>query len=580
MWSRPVPLIGDDTSARERAQDPGAWAFPQGQRDALHEVIAARRDIRRFRPDAVPQADLRRVLQAAHAAPSVGHSQPWRFIVVEEPATRERAALLADRERLRQAAQLDVDAGRRLLDLQLEGIREAPLGIVVCCDRRTPAAGVLGRASFPDADLWSCACAIQNLWLAARAEGLGVGWVTLFRPADLAALLHLPQGVVTLGWLCLGWPDERPPSPGLERAGWSRRAPLDDVVLHERWPDDADAQAPAAPASHLRAPGPPAVVGVRDGTDRLLTPPGSLGVLDRALDRICALGHRTLGTGTLVLVGADHPVTRYGISAYPVSVTADVLTAAAAGSALGAAAARAAGLRTLVADAGVGDRLVEGTTDVRRQDPAGDLVTDDALSAADVERLLGHGHRLGRAAAADGVVALGEVGVGNTTVAAALTAVLLDLPPSDVVGLGAGADSAMLVRKTDTVARALDRARRVHGSSLGHPLVAVGAVGGAEIAVLAGVVLGAAEAGAPIVLDGLATCVAALVAVRLQPAVAAHLSAGQRSRERAHQLALVELGLEPLLDLRLRAGEGVGACLATGLLRTALEARTTTATTT
>ena len=95
---------------------------------------------------------------------------------------------------------------------------------------------MFGRATFPDADVWSCACAIENLWLAARAEGLGVGWVTLFEPAALAGLVGLPEGVVTLGWLCLGWPDERPPEPGLERAGWSRRAPLHDVVLRNRWP--------------------------------------------------------------------------------------------------------------------------------------------------------------------------------------------------------------------------------------------------------------------------------------------------------------------------------------------------------
>ena len=141
------------------------------------------------------------VLSAGHAAPSVGHSQPWRFVVVEDAVARDRAGLLVDRERLAQAAQLEPDAARRLLDLQLEGIREAPLGIVVACDRRTPAAGVLGRATFPDADLWSCACAIQNLWLAARAEGLGVGWVTLFDPADLEGLLGLPDGVISIGEL-------------------------------------------------------------------------------------------------------------------------------------------------------------------------------------------------------------------------------------------------------------------------------------------------------------------------------------------------------------------------------------------
>ncbi|HYO37995.1 MAG TPA: 5,6-dimethylbenzimidazole synthase, partial [Geodermatophilus sp.] len=248
-FPRPVPLIGDATSAAERAGDPAGWAMP-GEAEGLYAVVAARRDVRRFRPDPVPDDVLRRVLAAGHAAPSVGHSQPWRFVVVRAAATRDRAAVLTDAERLRQAAQLEPDAARRLLDLQLEGVREAPLGIVVCCDRRTPAAGVLGRATFPDADLWSCAAAIQNLWLAARAEGLGMGWVTLFRPEELAGLVGLPDGVETLGWLCVGWPDERPPAPGLERAGWSRRLPLDAVVVEDRWP--ADDGGPAAPASHLR----------------------------------------------------------------------------------------------------------------------------------------------------------------------------------------------------------------------------------------------------------------------------------------------------------------------------------------
>ncbi|MGI8806436.1 MAG: 5,6-dimethylbenzimidazole synthase [Acidimicrobiales bacterium] len=309
------------------ARDPQAWAFSAGQRDGLHAVIEARRDIRRFRPEPVPDDVVMRVLSAAHAAPSVGHCQPWRFIVVREAATRDSAALLADGARLAQAAQLAPGSARRLLDLQLEGIREAPLGIVVCCDRRAPAAGVLGRATYPDADLWSCACAIENLWLAALAAGLGVGWVTLFPPAELARLLHLPEGVVTMGWLCVGWPDERPPSPGLEHAGWSRRAPLADVVLYERWPDDDTASAPAAPTSHLRAPDQHAVVSVRDSADTLLSPPGSLGALDRAVNKVLAIGHRDAPSGRLVLVGADHPVCVHGISAYGQAVTRAVLEA-------------------------------------------------------------------------------------------------------------------------------------------------------------------------------------------------------------------------------------------------------------
>ncbi|HET7799077.1 MAG TPA: 5,6-dimethylbenzimidazole synthase [Humibacillus xanthopallidus] len=545
-YRRPVPTIGDATSAAERAQAPDAWAMPDDLA-ALDRVIAARRDIRRFRPDPVPDDVLTAVLAAGHQAPSVGHSQPWRFVVVTEQATRDAAALMADRSRLRQAHGMAEESARGLLDLRLEGIREAPLGVVVACDRRTPAAGVLGRATFPDADLWSCAAAIENIWLTARAHGLGLGWVTLFEPAELAQLLGLPDGVETLGWLCVGWPDERPPEPGLERAGWSKRIPLEQVVMRERWAERD------APTSHLRAPQPADVVAARDRADDLLTVPGSLGVLDTVLDRITALPS-TEGRGTLVIAAADHAVTAYGISAFDASVTADVARATRAGTSMGAVAARSAGLDLEFIDAGIACSR-------------GDLVTTDALDEPTYAALLGLGRGRGAALAGSGPVALGEVGVGNTTVAATVAAALLELSAEEVVGRGSAADAAMGERKRDVVTRAL---RRV-GPVTGHD--ALRRLGGGELAVLAGVVLGVAEAGGVVVLDGLATSVSALAATRLEPAVAAHLVAGQRSRERAHALVLRELGLEPLLDLRLRAGEGVGAALATGVIRDGLALR-------
>lgn len=575
-WPRPVPLIGDKTSAAERANGPDAWAFPQLARDSLYDIMSARRDIRRFRPDPVDPGIVERVLTAAHSAPSVGHSQPWRFIVVTAAETRERAARMADEHRLKQARQLTPDSARRLLDLQLEGIREAPYGVVVTCDRRTPAAGVLGRATFPDADLWSCACAIENLWLAARAEGLGMGWVTLFDPKELAVLLGLPEGVVTLGWLCLGWPDERPPAPGLERAGWSHRQPLHDVVLRERWtqgvPDQTGETAanvqPAPPPSHLRAPDSNRVVGARDRADELLTPPGSLGALDRCVDRVvAAMGDRkSPERGRLLLVAGRHPVSALGVSAYPDSVTDDILAASAVGESAAAVAARSAALTFQVVDAGAS---------------IGNLMCTDALPGSLAEDLLSRGRIIGEAAGRDHcLLALGEVGVGNTTVAAALSAALLDLSAEDVVGLGAGADSAMIERKRQVIEAALLRTASERGPSLREPMVALAALGGPEMCVMAGAVLGAARAGTITVLDGLATTVAAAAAVALEPGAAAYLVAGQRSRERAHAAVLEHLGVEPLLDLRLRAGEGVGAALASGLLLAALRIRRETGRTT
>ena len=228
---------------------------------------------------------------------------------------------------------------------------------------------------------------------------------------------------------------------------------------------------------------------------------------------------------------------------------------------MGAVAARSAGLDVELVDAGIACHR-------------GDLVTTDALDPPTYAALLALGRERGAALAGTGLVALGEVGVGNTTVAAALAAALLDLPAEEVVGRGSSADAAMAERKRDVVTRALRRVGPVSGHEVMRRL------GGGELAVLCGVVLGVAEAGGVVVLDGLATSVSALAATRLEPAVAAHLVAGQRSRERAHALVLRELGLEPVLDLRIRAGEGVGAALATGVIRDGLALRAGVARTT
>jgi nicotinate-nucleotide--dimethylbenzimidazole phosphoribosyltransferase len=295
-------------------------------------------------------------------------------------------------------------------------------------------------------------------------------------------------------------------------------------------------------------------------------------VLDAAVDRAVALGRADADGGTLVLAAADHPVAAHRISAYDAGTTHDVVTAAVEGSALGVSAARGAGLAVSVVDAGVGEQPVSGAEDARPRDARGDLVTAPAMTRADVERLLAAGRVLGAAAAQRGVVALGEVGVGNTTVAAALACGLLHVEPSAVVGLGAGADSEMLERKAAVVAGAVGRA-----GSISDPLTALAELGGPEFAVLAGVTLGAAGARAVVVVDGFATSLAALIAVQLEPAAQACLVAGQRSRERGHELVLQALGLEPLLDLRMRAGEGVGAALAAGLLLAGLRMRRETA---
>ena len=248
------------------------------------------------------------------------------------------------------------------------------------------------------------------------------------------------------------------------------------------------------------------------------------------VDRTVALGLESDAPVSAVIAAAGHPVTAHGVSTYDDSVTRQVLEATVAGESLGAVAARLVGADVVVVDAGVPGGPVAGTVPCRPLGARGDLVSSDAVSLPDAVRLVGAGRELGRSLGRR-LVALGEVGIGNTTVAAALVAGRLGLVAEDAVGLGAGGDSATLPRKRTTVDAALARAASAH-ADLGEPIVWLAALGGPEIAYLSGVALGAAEAGSLIVLDGLVTAAAALIAVAIEPAVAAHLVAGRRAASR------------------------------------------------
>ncbi|OBI77654.1 5,6-dimethylbenzimidazole synthase [Mycobacterium asiaticum] len=210
------------------------YAFTAPERRAVYRVIAERRDMRRFVPGSdVPEEVLTRLLQAAHAAPSVGLMQPWRFIRITDGQLRRRIHALVDEERALTGAALGPREAE-FLALKVEGIREcAELLVVALCDNRE--SHIFGRRTLPQMDLASVSCAIQNLWLAARCEGLGVGWVSLFDPRRLAELLDMPIDAEPVAILCLGPVPEFPDRPALELDGWTTARPLTDFVWENRW---------------------------------------------------------------------------------------------------------------------------------------------------------------------------------------------------------------------------------------------------------------------------------------------------------------------------------------------------------
>jgi 5,6-dimethylbenzimidazole synthase len=234
----------DDETPRAKGALAPAAPFSQDERAAVYRAIYTRRDVRNeFLDTPVPQDVVMRILDAAHHAPSVGFMQPWNFILIRDEAVRRRVSA-AFQNGAREEEALIAPENRSLYrSLKLEGILKAPLNICVTCDRERHGATGLGRTQQPNTDLLSAACAVQNLWLAARAEGVGVGWVSIMREEELREILGLPQQVVVVAYLCVGYVDCAYTRPELEVKNWARRLPLQELVYEDRWgarpaPDD------------------------------------------------------------------------------------------------------------------------------------------------------------------------------------------------------------------------------------------------------------------------------------------------------------------------------------------------------
>jgi 5,6-dimethylbenzimidazole synthase len=228
-------IVGDQTMQNKSALAAAA-PFSEQERDAVYKAIFTRRDVRdQFLPDTVPDDVVQRLLKAAHHAPSVGFMQPWNFIIIRAQEERERVWQAFSRANDEAVAMFPGNRQSKYKSLKLEGIRKSPLNICVTCDRDRNGEVVLGRTHNSNMDLYSTVCAVQNLWLAARAEGIGMGWVSIFRDADLKGILGIPDRIEIVAYLCLGYVDQLYTRPELEVKGWNKRMPLEDLVFEGKW---------------------------------------------------------------------------------------------------------------------------------------------------------------------------------------------------------------------------------------------------------------------------------------------------------------------------------------------------------
>ncbi|RNJ79513.1 MAG: 5,6-dimethylbenzimidazole synthase [Nitrosopumilus sp. B06] len=210
--------------------------FTDEEKRGLYKAIYSRRDVRaQFASRPIEEETLLRILHAAHHAPSVGFSQPWNFVLIKDAKTREKIKEAFEKERLRSSKLVEEPRRSKYLSLKLEGILESAVNICVTYDPTKFGPFVIGRTSISDAGLYSVCCAIQNMWLAARAEEIGLGWVSILSNEILRKVLELPEHVVPVAYLCLGHVDKFAEKPDLEAAGWLPRLSLADTVYFERW---------------------------------------------------------------------------------------------------------------------------------------------------------------------------------------------------------------------------------------------------------------------------------------------------------------------------------------------------------
>ncbi|MET8951838.1 nicotinate-nucleotide--dimethylbenzimidazole phosphoribosyltransferase [Streptomyces sp. NPDC004393] len=561
---------------------PAAPGYDDAERETVLRVMRERRDIRNgFRSDPIPHDVLLRVLEAAHTAPSVGHSQPWDFVVIRSAETRRTMHELAQRQREAYAKSLPKGRAKQFKELKIEAILDTPVNIVVTADPTRGGRHTLGRHTQPQMAPYSSALAVENLWLAARAEGLGVGWVSFFDEREMVRALGLPEHLEVVAYLCVGYVDEFPEEPELMQAGWSKRRPLSWVVHEETYgrralPGEDPHDLLAETVAGIRPLDAKALGEAWERQKRMTKPAGALGMLEIISAQLSGLSRQCPPPipepAAVAIFAGDHGVHAQGVTPWPQEVTAQMVANFLGGGAVCNAFANQVGAEVCIVDVGVAADLPATPGLLPRKVRAGtaDMTTGPALTREEVKQAIEVGIETARDLVAAGNKALltGEMGIANTTASAALIAVFTDTDPAEVTGRGTGINDETLARKTEVVRRAIE----LHQPDPADPIGVLAAFGGLEHAAMVGLLLGGASLRTPVILDGVSAGAAALVARAIAPEVLAACIAGHRSAEPGHVAALNKLGLRPLVDLDLRLGEGTGALLALPLVQSAARA--------
>lgn len=563
------------------------YEFQSWEKSAIDKVIRERRDIRSFRSETIQESLIWKILQAGHFAPSVGYSQPWNFLIIQDKEKHREVYEHFVLENQKASHLFPESKGETYRSLKLQGLLDAPVHLVVTCDSYKNGQHVLGRTSVKEVDEYSVCLAIQNIWLTARAEGIGLGWMSIYDPNVLPKILGMPDDIKIIAYLCLGEPVWFPEIPMLETSGWKKREDLADLVFWENWNQTKKKDQPnphhltqdMQEQSSLIHNQPFEIDSVKKRLDEFTKPKGSLGLLEDYVIRLASIQKNlrpNIKNKTILILAADHGIAESKISAYSQDSTYKMVYQYLAGSGAVSSFARGIGAKLFIADLGVKHTFQDGTALLGRKVRLGtrSFLNEPALTQYEVMEAMQIGKDIWNEIPKTDVLSLGEVGIGNTTCSVVIASLLFDIEYSDLlkhnwIGRGTGVNGELFENKKNLIQKSLSKYRKEKGYYQKNIIELLENVGGLEIIGMVGVILGSEEKKAAIVLDGLISTLAGVIAYFINPEIEHSIFVGHLSFEKLHSEILKRMDWKSILNLELRLGEATGSTLAIGILEQA-----------
>lgn len=540
----------------------------------LEELLKLRRDTRHFTTAPVPDEVLEKALKAGHMAPSVGLTDATRYYIVRSPEIKQGVKQLFEQYNDKAYDLIETDTQKSAYKaLKLEAIVDAPIGLVICYDRSVLNDFTIGTIASNDTLKFSAVCAIQNIWLSLTEQGYSMGWVSILNYYQFKKILNLPDEIEPLGYFCVGQPaTDYEKQPMLQQLGWKTKTDKPDVKEVEALSDQAIIKADSADKKTINSVEGNLSAQLKASIDGKTKPLGSLGMLEElALQTGEVFGTLTpqIKKPRLIVFAADHGIAQHGVSAYPQEVTRQMVTNFLEGGAAINVFCRQHHIGLKIVDAGVNYDFAPNAAMLNAKIAKGtrSFLHHAAMSADELELCLIKGAEVVKTANEEGcnTIGFGEMGIGNTSSASVLMSVLCDLPLSDCIGMGTGVNRGQLVKKHEILQLAIDQYK---GDNTVKGLMAY--FGGFEIMQIAGAILEAKKRNMLILIDGFICTVAYLCAFQLDATVKSNAVFCHQSGEQGHRLLLDKLGAKPLLQLKMRLGEGTGAALAFPLVQSAV----------